>query len=149
MFKIFLFQILILLGCSSSSFDNTCGNIQPAKMEAWVDLMPGGESSFLFAGILEMELEDTCGISRALEANFYLNQSLGKIHSATALISLAEIVFDADKKKFIAQFGVAPKEKMKAVIVDAELPVNILFDIPCGGKIVEIKFENVSIMKVY
>lgn len=149
MFRILLFQILILFGCSSSYFDEGCENILPAKLEAWIDMMPGGEPSFLFAGILEMELADTCGMNQALAGTFQMIQSSNRIHTATALINIAEIIFDSEKKKYIAQFGVTPKVKMKASVVNSDLPVNIIFDISCGGKNIEVRFENVSIMKVY
>lgn len=140
---------LFIFGCASSSFYDGCKNITPLKMEAWLDLMPGGEGSFLFAGYMELKVEDTCGVQKSFDGTFQLIQSDEKLHTADAKILLEDISLEETDGLYKIKYLITPHEKMSVNTVSSERNLDIILNIKCGDELIQTKFNSIPIMKVY
>lgn len=145
---IFFALIFYFAGCSSSFYED-CLKISPNKMEAWVDLMPGGEGSFLFAGYFQIDVEDTCEIETELDATFEIFQDENKKYSAAAFAKLDGIDYDSIKNNYALKYLVTPKEKMKPTTVTVDIPVDIKINVDCCGEKIYAIYNSISVMKVY
>lgn len=141
------------VGCSSQISKNTKMNLK-VKLNgesAWLNLMPGNNSTFHFSGKLNIENsgEDTVKSLALAELDIYRDSLL--VYKLKPVFINTDNTDDFNlppqaEKQF--SFGLPNKVKIKSEISN-DLPINARFVLTSEGKEFIFHIENIKVKKVY
>lgn len=152
---ILLIFIVMLLGTSCASHQRNDGlaiSVKEIKIEAWLNLMPGGPGSFHLAGEIKLGNNESCDIKNLSLTKISILQSDNQLYAIIPIFSPkmensdTNILTDAEKNfLFTTASGLPVKSELD---VDTPIKVILIFK-EANDKTFLYEVENIKVQKVY
>lgn len=148
---IFLIGVLYLTGCSGSkeTGNELAINIDPVKVDSWVNLMPGDEPSFFVTGLLRIRNNNDFEIdSLKLRLNVYQDDNI--LYSIKPAIDASAEEKSIFKPGIEREFTFAVERGQKInKNMNFDKPVDLEFMFSAEGKLCCYKLDSVNVEKAY
>ena len=148
-----LYQVLpifLLLGCSSSQYENNDMEIKTRKMESWVNLMPGSKPSFYFSGSIIITNNENVVIDSIRMLNCYVMQdgkTLYELHPEFNFSgNILEPIFPG--KDRIYTFSLSPGAPIQKEL-NLEKPVSLELNLTALNRVKHYKIDSITVVKAF
>lgn len=148
---LFLLGVFYLTGCSGSKVtgNELAINIDPVKIDSWVNLMPGSEYTFFVNGLLRIKNNTDFDID-SLKLRLNVFQGDNMIYSIKPVIDASSEERTLFKSGIEREFTFSVEKGLKInKDLNYDKPVNLEFMFSAKGKMCTYKLDSIKIEKVY
>lgn len=143
--------VIYLTGCSGSKTtgNELAINIDPVKVDSWVNLMPGSETSFFVNGLLRIKNNSDFDIDTLkLRLNVYQDENM--LYSIKPIIDPSAEEKSSFKSGLEREYTFAVEKGLKLnKALNFDKPVNLEFMFSAKGKLYTYKLDSIKIEKAY